>query len=71
MLSAGVPIAKVAKIVGWSPSTMVKTAARDGHFTTDDLRSAMESISSVEAEENCGRVPGTASINAGQDSVSF
>ena len=46
MLNAGVSIAKVAKIVGWSPSTMVKMAARYGHFTTDDLRSAMETISS-------------------------
>jgi integrase len=50
MLNAGVPIAKVAKIVGWSPSTMVKMAARYGHFTTDDLRSAMETISSTKAE---------------------
>jgi integrase len=46
MLNAGTPIAKVAKIVGWSPSTMVKMAARYGHFTTEDLRDAMETISS-------------------------
>jgi|HubBroStandDraft_1064217.scaffolds.fasta_scaffold451683_1 hypothetical protein len=36
----------VAKIGGWSPSTMVKMA-RYGHFTTDDLREAMETISTV------------------------
>ena len=36
---------KVAKIVGWSPSTMVEMAACYGHFTTDDLREAMETIS--------------------------
>ena len=47
MLNAGVPIAKVAKIVGWSTATMVRMAARYGHFTLDDLRGAMESISST------------------------
>ena len=48
MLDAGVPIAKVAKIVGWSPATMVRMAARYGHFAVDDLRSAVESISRPE-----------------------
>ena len=42
MLDAGVPIAKVAKIVGWSPSTMVKMAARYGHFNLEELRGAVE-----------------------------
>jgi hypothetical protein len=46
MLNAGVPIAKVAKIVGWSTATMVRMAARYGHFTLDELRGAMETISS-------------------------
>jgi hypothetical protein len=41
----GIPLPKVAKIVAWSPSTMVKMAARYGHFTTADLREAMETIS--------------------------
>jgi hypothetical protein len=45
MLNAGIPIAKVAKIVGWSASTMVLMAKRYGHFTLDDLRGAVESIS--------------------------
>jgi integrase len=45
MINAGTPLPKVAKIVGWSPSTMVKMAARYGHFTTDDQREAMETIS--------------------------
>jgi integrase len=45
MLDAGVPIAKVAKIVGWSAATMVRMAARYGHFALDDLRSAVETIS--------------------------
>jgi integrase len=50
MLNAGVPIAKVAKIVGWSTATMVRMAARYGHFTLSDLRGAMESISSSKIE---------------------
>lgn len=45
MLNAGIPIAKVAKIAGWSPATMVRMAARYGHFSLDDLRGAVESIS--------------------------
>jgi hypothetical protein len=47
MLNAGVPIAKVAKIVGWSTATMVRMAARYGHFTLDELRGAMDRISSI------------------------
>jgi len=38
MLNAGVPMAKVAKIVGWSPATMVRMASRYGHFSLDELR---------------------------------
>jgi integrase len=45
MLNAGVPIPKVAKIVGWSTSTMVKMAKKYGHFSLDDLRGAVEFIS--------------------------
>ena len=45
MLDAGVPISKVAKIVGWSAATMVRMAARYGHFSLDDLRGTVESIS--------------------------
>jgi hypothetical protein len=44
MLNAGTPIAKVAKIVGWSASTMVLMAKRYGHFSLNDLRGAVESI---------------------------
>jgi Phage integrase family len=51
MLNAGVPLPKVAKIVGWSLSTMVKVAARYGYFTTDDLRNAVEAISSSQIHE--------------------
>lgn len=45
MLNAGIPIAKVAKILGWSASTMVLMAKRYGHFSLNDLRDAVESIS--------------------------
>jgi integrase len=45
MLNAGVPIAKVAKIAGWSPATMVRMAARCGHFSLNELRGAVENIS--------------------------
>jgi integrase len=45
MLDAGTPLPKVAKIVGWSPATMVRMAARYGHFALEELRGAVESIS--------------------------
>lgn len=51
MLEAGVPMMKVAKIVGWSPSTMVQMAARYGHFTLDELRGAVETISRGNGEQ--------------------
>jgi integrase len=50
MLNAGVPIAKVAKIVGWSPATMVRMASRYGHFSLNELRGAVESISGTGIE---------------------
>jgi len=50
MLNAGVPIAKVAKIVGWSPATMVRMASRYGHFSLNELRGAVESISGAGIE---------------------
>jgi integrase len=50
MLNAGVPLAKVAKIVGWSASTMVLMAKRYGHFSLNELRDAVESISNGRIE---------------------
>ena len=50
MLNAGVPLAKVAKVVGWSASTMVLMAKRYGHFSLNDLRGAVESISNGRIE---------------------
>jgi DNA-binding MurR/RpiR family transcriptional regulator len=42
ILDAGVSIAKIAEIVGWSPATMVRMGARYGHFGLEDLRNAVE-----------------------------
>lgn len=46
MIAARVPIPMIAKIVGWSSSTMAKMAARYGHFGIEELRVAVEAISS-------------------------
>jgi DNA-binding MurR/RpiR family transcriptional regulator len=48
MIDAGVPLAKVAKIVGWSPATMVRMAARYGHFSLEELRAAVDAISKTD-----------------------
>jgi integrase len=50
MIAARIPIPIIAKVVGWSPSTMAKMAARYGHFGIDELRSAVESISTAKSE---------------------
>jgi integrase len=44
MIAARVPLPIIAKIVGWSAGTMAKMAARYGHFGIEELRSAVESI---------------------------
>jgi len=46
MISARVPLPIIAKIVGWSAGTMAKMAARYGHFGMEELRGAVEAISS-------------------------
>src|SRR5262249_2523472 len=68
MLDAGVPITKVAKIVGWSPATMVRMSARYGHFSLEDLRSAVETITRPAVEMSCApplfiKEPGTSNVN--------
>ena len=45
-----VPIPMIAKIVGWSSSTMAKMASRYGYFGIEELRSAVESISTAQPE---------------------
>jgi len=47
MLNAGVPIAKVVKVGGWSTATMVRMAGRYGYFPLNELRGAVESISTT------------------------
>jgi len=47
----------IAKIVGWSPSTMAKMAARYGHFGIEELRSAVESISVTAKPEIAAKYP--------------
>lgn len=44
MIDAGVPLPKVAKIIGWAPATMVRMAARYGHFNLESIRDAVGTI---------------------------
>jgi uncharacterized protein (DUF983 family) len=50
MIAARVPLPIVAKIVGWSAGTLAKMAARYGHFSLEELRPAVESISGASRE---------------------
>lgn len=51
MIAARVPLPIIAKIVGWSASTLAKMAARYGHFSMDELRGAVETISAPAVSE--------------------
>jgi integrase len=51
MIAGRVPLPIIAKIVGWSAGTMAKMAARYGHFGIEELRSAVECISTRETPE--------------------
>ena len=44
LLENGVPMATVAEILGWSPSTTYRMAKRYGHIRPDAKRQALESI---------------------------
>jgi integrase len=44
MIAARIPLPIIAKIVGWSPGTLAKMAARYGHFSVEEMRTALESI---------------------------
>lgn len=50
MIAAGIPLPIIAKIVGWSAGTMAKMAARYGHFGIEELRGAVEAISTAKIE---------------------
>jgi integrase len=45
MIAGRTPLPMIARIVGWSAGTLAKMSARYGHFSLDEMRSAMESIS--------------------------
>ncbi len=51
MIDAGVPLPKIAKIVGWAPATTVRMAVRYGHFNLESLRDAVSTISRTEILE--------------------
>lgn len=59
MLEAGVPMAKVAKILGWAPGTMALMAHRYGHFTLEELRPAVAAISGKKSGGVPSKVPST------------
>ena len=44
MRNANIPLDKIAKILGWSPSQMVRMAWIYGHFSVEDLREEAEQI---------------------------
>jgi hypothetical protein len=43
LITAGVPLPIVGKLLGWSAGTLAKMSARYGHFSLDEMRSALES----------------------------
>jgi integrase len=52
MIQAKIPIPIIAQLVGWSPSTMWEMAQRYGHFSQDELRKAVETISERSSSES-------------------
>ena len=50
MIAARIPLPIIAKIVGWSAGTMAKMAARYGHFGMEELRGAVETITTPKIE---------------------
>lgn len=51
MIAARIPLPIIAKVVGWSAGTMAKMAARYGHFGMEELRGAVEAISTPKIEQ--------------------
>jgi len=66
MIDAGVPLPKIAKIVGWAPATMVRMAARYGHFNLDSLRDAVAAISPEITRESPVNPPGLKTLTRGR-----
>jgi integrase len=59
MVGSGIPLLKIAAIVGWSKSTTVLMASRYSHFTTDDLREGVDSISKPLPKKEQEQTPST------------
>lgn len=68
MINGGVSITKVAKLVGWQPSTMVAMAGKYGHHGLEDLRSAVEMVSRNGNERIDGESPVFSPVSLGADS---
>lgn len=45
MIAARIPLPMIAKITGWSHSTIAEMARRYGHFEMEELRKAVAAIS--------------------------
>jgi integrase len=45
MMAARYPLPMIGKILGWRPGTLARMADRYGHFSVEEMRSAVESIS--------------------------
>jgi len=70
MVAARVPLPMIARIVGWSAGTTAKMAARYGHFGLEELRSAVESISTPGIsgiESGCPSNPPQSDVETGAD----
>jgi integrase len=52
MQDEGVPLMQIAEIVGWSASQTVLMAKRHGHFSTHQLRDAVEAIDRGNSHQN-------------------
>lgn len=69
MIAARIPLPMIAKIVGWKPGTMAKMAARYGHFSLEEMRTAVESIARAPEGIASGypkNLPKSASDDAGR-----
>ena len=62
MLEAGVPLAVVAELMGWSASTAIRMAKRYGHIGQNARRQAMETLATgyvAEGAQNWAQLGGT------------
>ncbi len=69
MITRRVPLPMIARVVGWSAGTMAKMAARYGHFGMEELREAVEAISSRKIPEESPRFSPQSDANTGSPSA--